>query len=99
VSDLGALAIGFVLGLAIVAAILLRNEERVREAWRRRRGDGEPKAGTTGRWPLVFSGLLAIAYIGMAVDDRGAFRIILAAAWLLMFCISLLQYRRSRRSV
>jgi hypothetical protein len=84
VSVLGALSIGFV--LAIVGAALLRSEEAVREAWRRRRGDGEPQAGPTGLWPIVFLGLIAVANIGIAVDDGGAFRISLAAVWLLLFC-------------
>jgi hypothetical protein len=99
VSDLGAVLVGFVLGLAMVGAVLLRNEKEVREAWRRRRGGGEPKGGPTGHWPIVFLGLIAVANIGIAVDDGGAFRISLAAAWLLLFCHHLLKYRRSRSLV
>jgi len=99
VSDLGAIAIGFVLGLAIVAAVLLRNEDEVREAWRRRRRGGEPKGGPISHWPIVFLGLIAVANIGIAVDDGGALRISLAAAWLLLFCHHLLKYRRSRSLV
>ncbi len=93
-SDLGALSIGLVLGLAIVGAVLLRNEEEVRKAWRQRRGSSGPKAGPAGRWTVVFLGLIAVANIGLAVADGGAFRIILAAGWLLMFCNHLLKYRR-----
>jgi hypothetical protein len=48
VSDLGALAIGVVLGLAIVGAILLRNEEEVRRAWRRQSGIVEPEVPPVG---------------------------------------------------
>lgn len=92
-SDLDAVLVGIVLGLAIVGAVLLRNEEKIREAWRQRRGGGEPKAGP-GRWIVVGFGLIASANIGLAVADGGAFRVILAAGWLLLFCHSLLKYRR-----
>jgi hypothetical protein len=44
-------------------------------------------------------GLLAIANIGLAIADRGVFRIILAAGWLLVFGHNLLKYRRSRSLV
>jgi hypothetical protein len=98
-SALGALSIGFVLGLAIVGAVLLRNDEEVREAWRQRRGGGEPKAGPGGGWIVVGLGLIATVNIGLAVADSDAFRIILAAGWLLVFCHHLMKYRRSRSLV
>jgi hypothetical protein len=98
-SDLEAVLVGIVLGLAIVGAVLLRSEERIREAWRKRRGYSEPKAGPSGRWTVVGFGLIASANIGLAVADGGALRIILAAGWLLLFCHTLLKYRRSRSLV
>ena len=82
-SDLDAVLVGIVLGLAFVGAVLRRNEEEVREAWRQRRG--EPKAGNAARWTVAGFGLIAIANIGLAVADGGAIRIILAALWLLLF--------------
>jgi hypothetical protein len=107
VSDLGALAIGFVVGLAIVAAILLRNEEEVWRALRKRRGivepdvlvgpaaDIKPRATPFRPWIVVGMGLLAVAYIGLAVASGDTVRIILAAAYSLTFGIYLLRYRRS----
>jgi hypothetical protein len=55
VSDLGALSIGIVLGLAIVAAVLLRNEEEVRRAWRKRGGIVEPEVRSARPEPEVES--------------------------------------------
>jgi hypothetical protein len=98
-NDLGPALVGAVLGLAMVGAVLLRNEEEIREAWRRRRAGIEPKAGPGGRWIVVGFGLIASANIGLAVADGGAFRIILAAGWLLLLCHSLLKYRRSHSLV
>jgi hypothetical protein len=105
VSDLGALSIGFVLGLAVVGAVLLRNEEEVKKAWRRRRGIVEPKglsadinsnAAPVRRGVVVGMGLLAIAYIGLAIASGDIFYIILAALYSLVFGAYLLKYRRSR---
>lgn len=97
-SDLDAVLVGIVLGLAIVGAVLLRNEEKVREAWRQRRGGSAPKAGDTSRWMVVSMGLIAMVNIGLGVADGDAFHIILGTLWLLMFCLSLLKYRRSQGS-
>ena len=97
-SDLDAVLVGIVLGLAIVGAVLLRNEEKVREAWRQRRGGGEPKAGPGGRWILVGLGLLAMANVGIAAISRDPLRIPIAAGWLLVFGLSLRRYRRSQGS-
>jgi hypothetical protein len=96
VSVLGALSIGFVVGLSIVGAVLLRNEEKIREAWRRRHPDS--KAGPAGRGTVVAFGLIAIANVGLAVDSGEALRVLLAAGWLLMFGLSLRRYRRSQGS-
>jgi hypothetical protein len=111
VSDLGALAIGFVIGLAIVGAILLRNEDEVRRAWRKRRGIVEPevpsvgpdaaikpKAPPIGLWHLALQALLVIMLIHFAVSDHDAFSIVVAALSIPAFGITLLRYRRSRRS-
>jgi hypothetical protein len=110
VSDLGALSIGFVLGLAIIGAVLLRNEDEVRRAWRRRRGivepeesvgaavDGKPNPAPIGPGIVAGMGLLAVAYIGLAVASGGVFYIIFAAAYSLVFGAYLLRYRRSRSS-
>lgn len=107
-SVLGALSIGFVLGLAIVAAILLRNEEEVRRAWRKRRGivepdepveaatDLKPNATPNRRGIVVGMGLIAFAYVGLAVASGDTIHIILASAYSLIFGIYLLKYRRSR---
>jgi hypothetical protein len=40
----GAFAIGVTMGFAIVGALLLRNEDKVRDAWIRRRAGKEPLA-------------------------------------------------------
>lgn len=107
-SDLGAITIGVVLGLAIVTAVLLRNEDEVRRAWRRRRGivepaepvepaaDLKPNATPIRRGIVVGMGLIAVAYIGLAVAAGDTIHIILAAAYSLTFGIYLLRYRRSR---
>jgi hypothetical protein len=89
--SLGPALIGLVVGLAIVGAVLLRNEEKVREEWRRRRGPAAP----AGRGLVMGFGLIAIANIAFAVIDGGVFRIALAAAWVLTFCFHLQKYRRS----
>jgi hypothetical protein len=91
VSVLGALSLGLVVGLAIVGAVLLRNEEKIREEWRRRRGP----AGPAGRGLLMGFGLITIGNIAFAVIDGGVFRIALAAAWVWAFCFHLQKYRRS----
>jgi len=88
---LDAVLVGIVLGLAAMGAVLLRNEEKVREAWRRRRG----AAGPAGRGLVMGFGLIAFANIAFAVIDGGVFRIALAAAWVLAFCLHLRNYRRS----
>ena len=107
-SDLGAITIGFVLGLAIVAAVLLRNEDEVRRAWRRRRGivelaepvgpaaDLKPSATPIRRGIVVGMGLIAVAYISLAVASDDIIHIILAAAYSLIFGIYLLKYPRSQ---
>jgi hypothetical protein len=91
-SALDAVLLGAVLALAVVGAVLLRNEEKIRVAWRRR----HPEAGPAGRGTVVASGLLAIANIGLAVDSGDAPHILLAAGWLLIFGISLRRYRQSQ---
>jgi hypothetical protein len=96
VSVLGAVSIGFVLGLAIVGAVLLRNEEEIRKAWRRRHPD--VKARPAGRGTVIGIGLIAIANIGLAVASGETLRILLAAGWLLVFGLSLQRYRRSQSS-
>ncbi len=98
-SILGALSLGFVLGLAIVGAVLLRNEEKVREAWDRRRADIEPKARAVGRGLVVALGLLAIANLALAVTSGDASDIVFAALYLLMLGVQLLRYRQSRRAI
>lgn len=107
-SNLGAITIGFVLGLAIVSAVLLRNEDEVRRAWRRRRGivepeepvgpsaDIKPHPAPIRRWIVVGMGLIAVAYIGLAVASGDIIHIILAAAYSLTFGVYLLRYRHSR---
>jgi len=95
-SDLGTVLVGVVLGLAIVGAVLLRNEEEIREAWRQRRGDREPKAGDTSRWGIVFMGLIASVNVGLGIVSGDAFHITLGTLWLLMLYLSLRKYRRSR---
>lgn len=109
-SDLGALSIGFVLGLAIVGAILLRKEEEVRRAWRRRRGiveptepvgpaaDLKPSATPIRRGIVVGMGLIAVAYTGLAVASGDIIHIILAAAYTLIFGVYLRKYR-SRKAL
>jgi hypothetical protein len=98
VSGLGPALVGLVFGLAVVGAVLLRNEDEVREAWQQRRGGGAPKANPAGRWSVVFLGLLASVNIGLGVASGDIFYIILGTLWLLMFCLSLLRYRRSQGS-
>lgn len=95
-SALGALSIGFVLGLAIVGAVLLRNEEKIRKAWRRRHPDG--KADSSGRGTVIGIGLIAIANIGLAAASGEALRILLATGWLLVLGLSLRRYKRSQSS-
>lgn len=106
-SDLGALAIGFVLGLAIVAAILLRNEEEVRKAWRRRRGIVEPeepvaevppKVSVDSAWFVAIQGLLVIMLVHFAVSDHNAFSIAVAVLAIPAFGVVLFRYKRSRGS-
>ena len=106
-SDLGALSIGFVLGLAIVAAVLLRNEDEVRKAWRRRRGivepdepvtEVQPKAPQDSPWFVAVHGLLLIMLIHFAVSDHDAFSIAVAVLAIPAFGVILFRYRRSRRS-
>jgi hypothetical protein len=96
VSILGALSLGFVLGLSIVGAVLLRNEEKVKEAWYRRRADLEPKVRAVGRGLIVVLGLLVIANLALAVVSGDASDIVLAALWLLILGVHLLRYRRSQ---
>jgi hypothetical protein len=111
VSVLGALSIGFVLGLAIVSAVLLRNEDEVRKAWRKRRGIVEPeapsvepganiksKAPPIGPWHVAMQGLLVILLVRFAVSDGSAFSIVVAALSIPAFGVSLFRYRRSRCS-
>jgi hypothetical protein len=98
VSDLDAALVGVVLGLAGVGAVLLRNEERVRMAWRQRRGDSDPKAGGIRVWMLVFEGLIASVNLGLGVPAGDVFHIVMGALWLLFFSFSLRSYRRSRSS-
>jgi hypothetical protein len=107
VSDLGALSVGFVLGLAIVGAVLLRNEEEVRKAWRRRRGIAEPDQPVTGAPPklhqhsrlfIAWQGLLMIMLIGFAVSNHNAFSIAVAVLSIPAFGVTLFRYRRSRGS-
>jgi hypothetical protein len=107
VSDLGALAVGFVLGLAIVAAILLRNEEEVRRAWRKRRGivepeepatEAQPKALHDSPWFVVLQGLLVIMLVHFAVSDHNALSIAVAVLAIPAFGVILFRYRRSRSS-
>ncbi len=107
-SDLGAFSIGIVLGLAVVAAILLRNEEEVRRAWRKRRGIVEPevpsratpevksKAPPIRAWHLASQGLLVILLVHFAVSDHDPFSIALAALSIPVFGVYLFRYRRSR---
>ncbi len=97
-SILGALSIGFVLGLAIVGAVLLRNEEKVREAWYRRRANIEPKVRAVGRGLVVVLGLLAIANLALSVTSGEASGIVFSALYLLMLGVHLLRYRQSRGS-
>jgi hypothetical protein len=107
VSDLGAISIGFILGLAIVAAVLLRNEEEVRRAWRRRRGIVEPeepitevnhKAPPVNGWHIALQGLLVILLVHFAISDHDALSIALAALSIPTFGVFLFRYRRSRSS-
>ena len=106
-SDLGALSIGFVLGLAIVGAVLLRNEEEIRKAWRRWRGivepDGSvaevnPKAPPVSRWHVAFQGLFAIFLNYLAVSEQSAIRIAIAVLSIAAFGVMLFRYRRSQAS-
>jgi hypothetical protein len=105
VSDLGALSIGFVLGLAIVGAVLLRNEEEVRMAWRRRRGivepdepvtEVQPKAPQDSPWFVALHGLLVIMLVHFAVSEHNAFSIAVAVLTIAAFGVILFRYRRSR---
>jgi hypothetical protein len=107
VSDLGALSIGLVLGLAVVAAVLLRNEEEVRRAWRRRRGIVEPdepiaaaspKTPPIRGWHIAWQAVLVILLVRYAVSDHDAFSIAVAALAIPAFGITLFKYRRSRIS-
>jgi hypothetical protein len=107
VSVLGALAIGFVLGLAIVGAILLRNEDEVRRAWRKRRGIVEPeepvaevplKVSPDSPWFVAFQGLLMIMLVRFAVSDHNAFSIAVALLAIPAFGVTLFRYKRSRSS-
>ena len=108
-SDFGALSIGFVLGLAIIAAILLRSEEEVRMAWRKRRGIVEPeapfvepsaesrsKAPPVRAWHLAAQALLMVLLVRFAVSDQDAFSIAVAALSMPTFGVTLFRYRRSR---
>jgi hypothetical protein len=96
VCDLNAALVGVVLGLTGVGAVLLRNEDKAREAWRQRRGNREPKAGGTGLWILVFEALIASVNLGLGVPSGDVFHIALGTLWLLFFLFSLRSYRRSR---
>jgi len=106
-SDLGALSLGLVVGLCVVGAVLLRNEQKVREAWWRWRGmelvvhPAGPSA-TKGKapvkgWMVVFLGLMTIAWGSMAAAADDAPHIILAALYLLVFYVNLRRYKRSHR--
>lgn len=107
-SDLGALSLGLVFGLCMVGAVLLRNEQEIREAWWRWRGI-DPEAhlaeqtAAKGKAPIKLStvvgfGLLTIAWIGLAVVSGDVFQIILAALYLVVFCVYVRKYRRSQRT-
>ena len=95
-SDLDAVLVGVVLGLAGIGAVLLRNKDQVREAWRQRRGNSKPKAGGIRPWILVFEALIASVNLGLGIPSGDAFHIILGTLWLLFFFFSLRGYRRFR---
>jgi len=106
VSDLGAASIGLVLGLCFVGAVLLRNEQAVREAWWRWRGmelvvHPAGPSRVKGKapikfWMVVSFGFMMIVWTGLAVTDGDASHIVLAALYVLVFCANLRKYKRSR---
>jgi hypothetical protein len=104
-SDLGALSLGLVIGLCVVGAVLLRREEEIRKAWRRRRGIVEPdeslpevrpETPAIRAWQVAFQGLMVVLLVSHAVLHRDALRIVVAALSISAFGVFLFKYRRSR---
>jgi hypothetical protein len=92
---LGAFAIAVTVGLAIVGAVLLRNEDKVRDAWLRRRAGKEPLAP---RLTVAFWGLFTAASVGLAVASGEAIRIALSALYVVLFARLLRHHKRSQRA-
>lgn len=85
---------------------MLRREEEVRKAWRRRRGITEPEEPLSEvspetpairAWQVTFQGLMVVLLISYAVIHPDALRIVVAAVSVPAFGVFLFKYRRSRR--
>jgi hypothetical protein len=48
---------------------------------------------------VVGFGLLTIAWLGLAIAASDASHIVLAALYLVVFCVQVRRYRRSRRTI
>ena len=91
----GAAILAVVIGLSIVGALLLRNEDAVTKAWRKRREGKDPLAP---RLAMVFWGLFTILNIALAIDTGGTDRIVMAGLSIVVFERVLRRYRQPRRA-
>ena len=89
----GAAILAVVIGLSIVAALLLRNEDAVAKAWRKRRRDKEPLGP---RLAVAYWSLLTIANVALAIDAGDTIRLVLAALYVVLFARLVRSFRRSR---